>query len=249
MPAGRRERSCQPRRRSSGCAPTRWSTPERRIEARIAERVPPGLRRALEHLLNETVDAGVTRFVWLRQFEPGSNSADANRLLDRLDHLQRLDFPEGLFDDVPAHRITRTGSHGCAGRENATSPTGCGRTRSGAGCCAANPTTACERRRCCSTCATRSVPAIIIYWKHVEAWRGRLRQAEGRPRDPGGIPDPRLAARMGTHQPDRRIPMAGHANPRRLNVNTLSVGFRPLPQTTRWGAHACVRGLPLGAVT
>ena len=27
--------------------------------------------------------AAVTRFVWLRQFEPGSNSADANRLLDR----------------------------------------------------------------------------------------------------------------------------------------------------------------------
>ena len=48
---------------------------ERRIEARIAERVPPGLRRDLEHLLDETVDAGVTRFVWLRQFEPGSNSA------------------------------------------------------------------------------------------------------------------------------------------------------------------------------
>ena len=49
----------------------------------------------------------MTRFVWLRQFEPGSNSAYANRLLDRLEHLQRLDFPEGLFDDVPAHRITR----------------------------------------------------------------------------------------------------------------------------------------------
>ena len=29
--------------------------------------------------------AAVTRFVWLRQFEPGSNSADANRLLDRLE--------------------------------------------------------------------------------------------------------------------------------------------------------------------
>ena len=46
---------------------------ERRIEARIAERVPPGLRRDVEHLLEETVDAGVTRFVWLRQFEPGNN--------------------------------------------------------------------------------------------------------------------------------------------------------------------------------
>ena len=80
---------------------------ERQIEARIAERVPPGLRRDLEHLLEETVDAGVTRFVWLRQFEPGSNSADANRLLDRREHLRRLDVPEGLFHDVPAHRITR----------------------------------------------------------------------------------------------------------------------------------------------
>ena len=68
---------------------------ERQIEARIAERVPPGLRRELEHLLDETVDSDVTRFVWLRQFEPGSNSAAANRLLDRLEHLQYLDFPGG----------------------------------------------------------------------------------------------------------------------------------------------------------
>ena len=66
---------------------------ERRIEARIAERVPPGLRRDLEHLLEETADAGVTRFVWLRQFEPGGNSADANRLLDRLEHLRRPGRP------------------------------------------------------------------------------------------------------------------------------------------------------------
>ena len=49
----------------------------------------------------------MTRFVWLRQFEPGNNSADANRLLDRLEHLRRLAIPEGLFHDVPAHRITR----------------------------------------------------------------------------------------------------------------------------------------------
>ena len=83
---------------------------ERRIEARIAERVPPGLRRDLEQLLEETVDAGVTRFVWLRQFEPGSNSADANRLLDRLEHLRRLAVPEGLFGDIPPHRITNRSS-------------------------------------------------------------------------------------------------------------------------------------------
>ena len=85
---------------------------ERRIEARIAERVPPGLRRDLEHLLEETADTGVTRFVWLRQFEPGGNSADANRLLDRLEHLRRLDVPEGLFHEIPPHRITRLRRHG-----------------------------------------------------------------------------------------------------------------------------------------
>ena len=46
---------------------------ERRIEApHPPSGVVPGLRRELEHLLNETVDAGVTPFVWLRQFEPGS---------------------------------------------------------------------------------------------------------------------------------------------------------------------------------
>ena len=87
---------------------------ERRIEARIAERVPPGLRRDLEHLLEETADAGVTRFVWLRQFEPGSNSADANRLLDRLEHLRRLDVPEGVFHAIPPHRITRLRRQGGA---------------------------------------------------------------------------------------------------------------------------------------
>ena len=73
---------------------------ERRIEARIAERIPPGLRCELENLLEETVAASVTRLVWFRQFEPGSNSAAANRLLDRLEHLRRLDLSEGIFREV-----------------------------------------------------------------------------------------------------------------------------------------------------
>ena len=80
---------------------------ERRIEARIAERVGPELRHRLQSLLEETVDDRVTRFVWLRQFEPGQNSAHANRLLDRLDHVRRVRVPDGLFEGVPAHRITR----------------------------------------------------------------------------------------------------------------------------------------------
>ena len=85
---------------------------ERRIEARIAERVGPELRHRLQSLLEESVDDRVTRFVWLRQFEPGHNSADANRLLDRLHHVRRVRVPDDLFEGVPAHRITRLRRHG-----------------------------------------------------------------------------------------------------------------------------------------
>ena len=62
---------------------------ERRIETRIASRLPMSIREQLLALLEETADDRVTRFVWLRQFEPGSNSSSANRLLDRLEYLQR----------------------------------------------------------------------------------------------------------------------------------------------------------------
>ena len=44
--------------------------------------------------------------------------------------------------------------------------------------------------------------------EHAEARGGGLRQEESRPRDSGRIPGPHLAARMGAHQPDRRIPLA-----------------------------------------
>jgi hypothetical protein len=57
--------------------------------------------------LEDTVDGRVTRFVWLRQFEVGANSAAANRLMDRLEYLQRFDLPADLLDGVPAHRVTR----------------------------------------------------------------------------------------------------------------------------------------------
>src|SRR3546814_1686437 len=45
--------------------------------------------------------------LWLRQFEVGANSAAANRLMDRLEYLQRFDLPADLLDGVPAHRVTR----------------------------------------------------------------------------------------------------------------------------------------------
>jgi hypothetical protein len=80
---------------------------ERVIETRIADRLPPEIRSQLLELLNETVDGRATRFVWLRQFEPGANSAAANQLLDRLDYLRRIKLSSDLFDGIPPHRVTR----------------------------------------------------------------------------------------------------------------------------------------------
>ena len=66
--------------------------------------------------------------------------------------------------------------------------------------------------------------------EHVAARPRRLRQAQSQPRNPDRVPSPRLAPGLGTHQPDRRVPLANHRihGPR----ETLNVGFRPLPQTT-----------------
>lgn len=79
---------------------------ERRIDARIAGRLDSAMRNRLVALLNEAVDR-VSRFVWLRQFEIGKNSADMNRLLDRLEFLQTLDLPADLLKNIPPHRIAR----------------------------------------------------------------------------------------------------------------------------------------------
>ena len=80
---------------------------ERRIETRIASRLDSGMRSDLNELLTETADGRLSRFVWLRQFELGKNSADMNRLLDRLDVLQGLALSPNILADIPAHRVTR----------------------------------------------------------------------------------------------------------------------------------------------
>jgi hypothetical protein len=80
---------------------------ERRIAGRIAGRLGVGARTRLLCLLNETVDDRVSRFVWLRHFEPGTNSADINRLLDRLDALQALALDRNVLDGIPPHRVAR----------------------------------------------------------------------------------------------------------------------------------------------
>ncbi len=80
---------------------------ERRIDARIASRIDSRMRTRLDNLLSEDTDGHVSRFIWLRQFEVGNNSADINRLLDRLEFPQETDLPVTVLDGIPPHRITR----------------------------------------------------------------------------------------------------------------------------------------------
>ena len=80
---------------------------ERRIEARIAGRLNASTRGRLDALLTEMVDDRLTRFVWLRQFEVGGNSAAVVRLLERLEFLQDIDLSRVVLSDVPPHRVTR----------------------------------------------------------------------------------------------------------------------------------------------
>ena len=80
---------------------------DRAIVKRIADRIDSGTARRLLALLDETVDDQLTRFVWLRQFEAGANSADINRLLDRFDYLETLGVHRRVLDGVPPHRVSR----------------------------------------------------------------------------------------------------------------------------------------------
>lgn len=80
---------------------------ERRIDARIADRLDDEMRSRFDALLTETADSSITRFVWLRQFEVGQNSADMNRLLDRLEFLQGMPVEISILAGVPPHRIAR----------------------------------------------------------------------------------------------------------------------------------------------
>ena len=80
---------------------------ERRIETRIVERLDATMRTRLDDLLTESIEGHVSRFVWVRKFEIGNNSADANTLLDRLEFLQKLGLDAEVLAGTPPHRITR----------------------------------------------------------------------------------------------------------------------------------------------
>jgi hypothetical protein len=63
------------------------------------------VKKTLENLIGNTVDGRLTIHGWLKRFEVGHNSADVNRLLNKLEYLQDLDIPESLLEGVPSHRI------------------------------------------------------------------------------------------------------------------------------------------------
>lgn len=77
---------------------------ERKIEACISERLAAAMRDKLDDMLSETVEGSISRFIWLRQFEVGNNSADMNRVLDMLEFLQGLGLTPAVTvrSDCPA---------------------------------------------------------------------------------------------------------------------------------------------------
>lgn len=80
---------------------------ERRIDSAIVARLDEPLKARLDALLTEMVAGKVSRFVWLRQFEVGQNSADATRLLDRLEFLQEMNLSPDILWGIPPHRVSR----------------------------------------------------------------------------------------------------------------------------------------------
>ncbi|SDG03048.1 hypothetical protein SAMN04488117_110109 [Celeribacter baekdonensis] len=49
----------------------------------------------------------MSRFIWSRRFEVGNNSADMNRLLERLECLQKIGVNADCLADIAPHRITQ----------------------------------------------------------------------------------------------------------------------------------------------
>lgn len=80
---------------------------ERRTDSAIVARLDELLKAHLDALLTEMVDGKVSRFVWLRQLEVGRNSADASRLLDRLEFLQEINLSPDILSGIPPHRVSR----------------------------------------------------------------------------------------------------------------------------------------------
>ncbi|WP_333827190.1 Tn3 family transposase [Pararhodobacter sp.] len=79
---------------------------KRRIDSAIVARLDEIMKARLDALLTEMIEGKVSRFVWLRQFEVGQNSADVGRLLDRLEVLRDLNISLDILAGIPPHRVT-----------------------------------------------------------------------------------------------------------------------------------------------
>jgi hypothetical protein len=97
---------CPQYRQSSACARMLWSPLSGGLK-RIAENLTADVRDHLDKLLSEMLAGNISRFIWLRNFEVGNNSAAANRLLDRLEFLRTLNINHSALASIPAHRIAR----------------------------------------------------------------------------------------------------------------------------------------------
>lgn len=80
---------------------------ENRISKRISQRLNDQQRQSLLSLLSDTTDGRLTRFVWLRQFEVGDNSSEINRLMDRLEWIEKLGITDDVVEDIPFHRVSQ----------------------------------------------------------------------------------------------------------------------------------------------
>lgn len=86
------------------CADARVAA-EREVVGCIASRLDERTKNNLYAMLEETVDGRLTIYGWLKRFEVGHNSADVNRLLEKLKYLQELDIPGSLLNGIPSHRV------------------------------------------------------------------------------------------------------------------------------------------------
>lgn len=78
---------------------------EREVVERIAGRLDDRMKQNLKAILAKTVDGRLTIHGWLKRFEAGHNSADVNRLLDKLEYLKKLDIPVSILENIPPHRV------------------------------------------------------------------------------------------------------------------------------------------------
>ena len=78
---------------------------EREIASRVAGRLNREQAKTLLALLSETADGRITRFVWFRQFEVGSNSNDMNAILDRLEFIRAMNIDHHVLEGVQQHRV------------------------------------------------------------------------------------------------------------------------------------------------